>query len=693
MGFISKLKSFFFNEQEVGIINIGDLMQIPGREYFKDNEEALNLIDKYKEEYLNILQSKKTIYSRDLSFDDLQSEILMNVDLVLEIVGHNRDLYDEIKKPKSKNIIDMIKLKLYLNRIEEMETETIIRLIALKELEKGRRVPHINRNALKEEINILTTNLVIFINQKRAINIETSTYLSNVVIDNNANENVDKELMDLIKLAKVYIDISDVQNMDVKPEIKIAIIERRLEIYCYKHKNEITKLTKEVNDLDNTDLSFTHLKKEDFLRIITDLEAKYEIFRRYGRNVVTQEHLYNLYRVKFDIITFVLEDYNIMPYIKSVTEKEIYEDIIFKKKEKIIRGKNSTIKEIFGKNEKKAIKYLASLFQEDTRRSEIFSEYAIATSSTILKLLLTFDSEYDFRRFYDNILVDTKKNMEYFEDSYFTWQDKIPLSSLMEFMSPEIATEYYMSKDYKNKYLYNLYYLSKEISGSYHLPEGLVSINIPSYEPPYLVGYKINHHYLRKIRTETKNKSVFFPDTLENITGDLFGSTKISKVHFNARLKSISQTLLEPYGQLTIHIPTKLETVGRSTIDLSNIKVIYFFDEEAKLFNKKNKQSLCELLYDVFMINAETSQIVTTNNQKIVFETHGINDTVTNEIDLEELCKDIKIDKNISHIFLKGKDGIEYYRLNPEDIRIIVNILIHRINVIKEPVRKLVRRK
>ena len=214
MGFINKIKSFFFNEQEIGIINIGDLMQIPGRDYFKDNNCALALIDKYKEEYYNILKVKRTIYSKDLSLDDLQSEMLMNIDLVLSIVGKHGSLYDEIKKTKLKNMIDIIKLRLYLNTIEEMEKETIIRLIDLKELEKGRKVPHTNRNALKEEINILTTNLIIFINQKKAINIETNTYLANIVIDDNGNEDIDEELSSLIKLTneekysiiKKYID-------------------------------------------------------------------------------------------------------------------------------------------------------------------------------------------------------------------------------------------------------------------------------------------------------------------------------------------------------------------------------------------------------------------------------------------------------------------------------------------------------
>ena len=518
MGFINKIKSFFFNEQEIGIINIGDLMQIPGRDYFKDNNCALALIDKYKEEYYNILKVKRTIYSKDLSLDDLQSEMLMNIDLVLSIVGKHGSLYDEIKKTKLKNMIDMIKLRLYLNTIEEMETETIIRLIALKELEKGRKVPHTNRNALKEEINILTTNLIIFINQKRAINIETNTYLANIVIDDNGNEDTDEELSSLIKLANVYLNVDDVIKMDIKAEIKIPIIERRLEIYCYKHKDEIVKLTKEVNDLDNIDLSFTSYRKDEFLRMITDLEKKYEIFRRYGINVVTREHLYNLYRVKFDIITNVLKYYPIYTYIGNEIEREIYEDIIFRKKEKILKGENEKVKIIFGNNEKKAIKLLSSLFQEDS-----FETYSpIHTSAKVLELLLTFDdnSGHYFEHFYDTP-IDTPSYMKQI-DNYFTWQDEIPLSSLMEFMSPAVAANYYIPRDYKNKYLYNLYYLgylSKKYSWRYQLPKGLISINIPLVEDLHIVTDRLLHPYLIKIRNEANAKVVYLQNLVLLLEG------------------------------------------------------------------------------------------------------------------------------------------------------------------------------
>ena len=42
MKFIDKLRKIFFNEENIGIINIGDLLQIPGREYFNNRKDIIN---------------------------------------------------------------------------------------------------------------------------------------------------------------------------------------------------------------------------------------------------------------------------------------------------------------------------------------------------------------------------------------------------------------------------------------------------------------------------------------------------------------------------------------------------------------------------------------------------------------------------------------------------------------------------
>ena len=61
MKFMDRIRKWLFKEENVGIINIGDLIAIPGRDYYKSDIEKLNKIDSYKEEYLRVLSSKKRV--------------------------------------------------------------------------------------------------------------------------------------------------------------------------------------------------------------------------------------------------------------------------------------------------------------------------------------------------------------------------------------------------------------------------------------------------------------------------------------------------------------------------------------------------------------------------------------------------------------------------------------------------------
>lgn len=71
MRLIDKFKKWFFNETKVDIINIADLIQIPGREYYINEQDKLDLINKYKEEYLKLLSQRRRLTTKDISCDDL----------------------------------------------------------------------------------------------------------------------------------------------------------------------------------------------------------------------------------------------------------------------------------------------------------------------------------------------------------------------------------------------------------------------------------------------------------------------------------------------------------------------------------------------------------------------------------------------------------------------------------------------
>ena len=178
MNIIERFKKWFFQEEKVGLINVGDIIQIPGREYYKNDLTKLNQIDIYKEEYYKILSKKRLLSSKEISFDNLEKEFLMHIELILNLYLNQEEISiitteEEYLKEK----INLIKLHLYFNEINNMENETIEKLIALEELHKGKRVPLVNRQLLNEKINNLKMILLSFRNQKVAISIEIKNYL------------------------------------------------------------------------------------------------------------------------------------------------------------------------------------------------------------------------------------------------------------------------------------------------------------------------------------------------------------------------------------------------------------------------------------------------------------------------------------------------------------------------------------
>ncbi len=80
----------------------------------------------------------------------------------------------------------------------------------------------------------------------------------------------------------------------------LAQIEQMLETYVYKHKEKIIDFEKELWNIRKDDFDFN--KKEVLLVEIKTLEAKFLAYYIYGRNLVTEEWLQELYKVKFKIL-------------------------------------------------------------------------------------------------------------------------------------------------------------------------------------------------------------------------------------------------------------------------------------------------------------------------------------------------------------------------------------------------------
>lgn len=609
MNIIDRFKKWFFQEENIGLINIGDIIQIPGREYYKDDFAKLNQIDIYKEDYLKILSKKKLISSKEISFDNLEKEFLMHIELILNLYLNKEEIsIITTEEAYLKEKINLMKLQLYFNEINNMENETIEKLIALEELSKGKRVPLVNRRLLNEKINNLKMILLSFRNQKVAISIEIKNYLM-ILNSNSLNEQIDstyafKKYEEVHNLAKDFIstnNLFNIDNLNIDYIAKIALIEKELEIYAYLHKKDTNILKQELVNIKNTPI--TSSNKEQLLERVTIIENKYYVFEEYGRGIITYENLFELYKLKFDILTYNINNLDKNPLIpKTKIEYKCYEEIINKKFECILMGKNTYLNDIYEEKTKQAIKeiafYLKGIAPQKHATSIITDKYRLA-------LLLAFDSENGLVKFFNQNMINTEEAIIKYGAKYnravFEFTESIPLDTCFQIVeanemnNPNDSTHY-------NHPLYRLFKLTNNLpqyttSGgfkTYFLPEGLKKINtLFLHRTDPLRNY---------INLKSNKNTVIFPYTMEEINGHLFYEyIHPVNVILNNGLKIIGDHALKHQQMEHLILPSTVELISRHAFDFQSIKWLYFNDfENSKLLH--DKEALRTLIKELFYV-------------------------------------------------------------------------------------------
>ena len=89
--------------------------------------------------------------------------------------------------------------------------------------------------------------------------------------------------------------VFDIENVD-SCLFNISIAKRLLDLYAYKHKNEIEKINEKVVELTNKNKTIE--EKEKLLKIINEIELIYIVFKSY----LKEEYLLNFYQLKFDVL-------------------------------------------------------------------------------------------------------------------------------------------------------------------------------------------------------------------------------------------------------------------------------------------------------------------------------------------------------------------------------------------------------
>lgn len=527
MGVMDIFKSFFGNNNQVrDIINITDMVQIPTRDYFNDNEEVINLIDKYKNEYIKLLSLKKLLLSRELSFDNIHDKVKMYIDLLLCICIRDDEVIEQNKDIENKNInmiVQMTKLKLYLNSFYELEKDVMTRLISLREVMNEHKWLYVrNRNVINEEVNNLSSIIVMFMSQKMAIEKEINAYfkeVENQVIVNDLSSDKKDELIkdklnELLEMAYQFIPdkVDYINILEVSDLIKISYLEKEIEIYVYKNKNVVDGLKDEFELLDKEEKNVQN--KQKLVEQIKKLENQYKLFYKYGRKVITDDDMYDLYRVKFDIMTIdICGKQPLFVINSSGIEYECYKDIVFKKLEKIYRGENEVIKTIFGNDSVRAIKIIKKSLKLGYGEDDI--EWIM---KYYLDYVLAFDKEDGFQEYLLKHKRDRSKyDFNYYEDS-FTWEDELSLDTLFYLYDLDNLYEEIKFFGFDLYLSFLNYYMSdyKRHKEEYRFPEGLIKIKIDLHR---------NNLY-HKLYNDVQGKIVIFPESLKSIECFSFYNTK-----------------------------------------------------------------------------------------------------------------------------------------------------------------------
>lgn len=608
----------FKTNNSTNIINLNEIIKLPSRRDI-NSEEIISLIDDYKKEYLSILSTKKYLLPDMLSSKNIQDELKMNMDLIMNLYLSDNNLPDN----KIDIITRYLKLKLYLDKINELGNEVLTKLIALTEISKEKVfLSKQKKHRISYEINNLLSIMIMFNSQKYALERECESYFNKLLslnIDINLTldeqEQVNKKLQDVHKIAST---IPEINTSDYQGILGLVFLERQLEIYVYNHKED-AKTLKEQIEIYTVFGPYKLLEKEEDIKL---LELCCRLFNEYGRNLITDEDLLHLYRLKFNVlkIAFYNNDYNINLITEETTDKELknYKIIIMEIIENIVRDGNGKIKGVFGNNTNKAIKYMIKILKNG---GDKFNSDKILYSKFLLSLLLVFSSPEHLNSFFKNYKINPElpaslkfqsKHITDLHERLFDWEESLPLdtifkidninekistinSSVSHIMDFSNAKEFdritYLKKiyllinnseyDFVKKYNeYDPWMGEYDSIKEFYLPEGLKCISLA----PYRLDSDIL--FLGILTDDIEGATVYFPKSLLMVKDDIFLGRKVNDIKLNDGLQNIDMTIFVNKNIRSTVIPSSVSYIGKNAAVYFNFDYIYFKDfTESLLLN------------------------------------------------------------------------------------------------------------
>ena len=579
------------------LISVEDLVILPPKSSLSNLE--LEKLNTYKKEFINILSS-----NNDLELEAMVKRLRDNINFTINILLNHfhyddfrtnfRFFNDEYNLSREEQEIICLRLKYHQMKIEENYKETILRLMALKELNNEkkflflRRMVNIfengklKRNVLNNSIEDLLYIVMCSKNQRESLSLEINAYLNKISVNPYSKMNPDY-FNDLCNIAKKVIPevLLKINRLDVSEQIKIALISNELEYYVYNNKDKFEEIKERLKKLGN-------ITSDDIEEELKEIEQYYYLYGMYGYKIITSKDLEELYNVKFSIITRNINSINTSIINDKMNHFEVmhYIDIVMQKLEAILKNENSTIKEIFKDDDINAIKILKEIFKKDGE----YNQWFILNNPNYLALLLSLDSKESFNRFW----IEQRRAIDNINTEQFEFEDVLSLDTIYSLSIDTGNLDSFCNND-SLKELYYLADMHKEESEFYKIPEGIIKIS-----PKYLK--QCNEMSMRDsnifyiIQKKAHNKKLVLPQSMKYIKNFKLKGNTISDLILNDGLIYIDLRILEEQQIERIEIPSSVENLVIPFYDdcyyydpfwrYTPIKELYFLDFKESQFLK-----------------------------------------------------------------------------------------------------------
>lgn len=574
-------KKLFSRDKDVvysQLMRLRDTVHIRSRNELRDNE--LEMLEEYKKSIQDKLNSK-VLFSGDLDIDYFKQEMDMYIELVVNLFLKEDSVFDNIDNYSEKlNLIVKAKKKdLYLQNILDIIETIEIRIIALEEILNEISIFNtIKRRAVSNKLDELLVLANVFQTQGEAIFIDAN---ANIRMADTLEEDtslVRSKLVMLEEMFRVMLPNKVVHyNSESSPSDidKIARIERELEIRVYKHKDIIKYIEEGLE-------SYSYNGSNGTLKDFRELELRVRVFSDYGRDLVSDELIKKLYRIKFGIITKdLIHDYSEMRFKNlNYVELEQYKEIIFEKISNILTGKNQVLSNLLGSEYGVYVKLIVNVLKDGEKE---YDWYKILSSKFLLSFLISLESEKGILEFFRFTKDKKEKYGPFFDNEVFSLESEITLESIFEVSSIENSLSKLYEKLFvpiREKYDY---------PNVYHMPEGIVSIDCTKSKTSDL---------LEKIRSLSEGKIVYTPLTLKRVNGDIFGGHQFALLKLNEGLEELFNFPAEDYkGMRNMYVPSTLEKVSelrwkRSKINETSLLTFYYYTYPVTKFTYSKVKNL-----------------------------------------------------------------------------------------------------